>query len=88
MMGHLLCLRIPVHYVCVWCVDILQVYRARLRSTGEEVAVKVQRPQALATISKVGWCRCPGMEQCRREGGGVWPDRGGGSRGAVTARRP
>lgn len=30
-----------------------QVYRARLRSTGEEVAVKVQRPGALATISKV-----------------------------------
>ncbi|GIL78183.1 hypothetical protein Vretifemale_7622 [Volvox reticuliferus] len=30
----------------------VQVYRARLRLTGEEVAVKVQRPQALATISK------------------------------------
>lgn len=30
-----------------------QVYRARLRSTDEEVAVKVQRPGALATISKV-----------------------------------
>ena len=30
-----------------------QVYRARLRSTGEEVAVKVQRPGALGTISKV-----------------------------------
>ena len=29
-----------------------QVYRARLRSTGEEVAVKVQRPGALSTISK------------------------------------
>ena len=33
--------------MCLW-----QVYRARLRSTGQEVAVKVQRPQALATISK------------------------------------
>ncbi|GFR44520.1 hypothetical protein Agub_g5787, partial [Astrephomene gubernaculifera] len=32
--------------------SLAQVYRARLRSTGEEVAVKVQRPQALATISK------------------------------------
>ena len=30
-----------------------QVYRARLRSTGQEVAVKVQRPGALSTISKV-----------------------------------
>jgi len=30
-----------------------QVYRARLRSTGEEVAVKVQRPGALGTVSKV-----------------------------------
>ena len=29
-----------------------QVYRARLRETGEEVAVKVQRPNALGTISK------------------------------------
>ncbi|GLC69551.1 hypothetical protein PLESTF_000846400 [Pleodorina starrii] len=32
--------------------SLAQVYRARLRSTGEEVAVKVQRPQALGTISK------------------------------------
>ena len=32
---------------------LLQVYRARLRATGEEVAVKVQRPDALSTISKV-----------------------------------
>ncbi|GLI63329.1 hypothetical protein VaNZ11_006246 [Volvox africanus] len=32
--------------------SLAQVYRARLRITGEEVAVKVQRPQALATISK------------------------------------
>lgn len=31
---------------------LLQVYRARLKSTGEEVAVKVQRPAALSTISK------------------------------------
>ena len=33
---------------------ILQVYRARVAATGQEVAVKVQRPNALATISKVG----------------------------------
>ena len=33
-----------------------QVYRARVRATGQEVAVKVQRPAALSTISKVrGW---------------------------------
>jgi predicted unusual protein kinase regulating ubiquinone biosynthesis (AarF/ABC1/UbiB family) len=38
-----------------------QVYRARLRSTGQEVAVKVQRPAALSTISKV-----------RKPGCGVW----------------
>jgi len=30
-----------------------QVYRARVRATGQEVAVKVQRPAALSTISKV-----------------------------------
>lgn len=36
--------------------SLAQVYRARLRSTGEEVAVKVQRPDALSTISKV--CAC------------------------------
>lgn len=30
----------------------LQVYRARLRSTGEYVAVKVQRPSVLETVSK------------------------------------
>jgi ABC1 atypical kinase-like domain len=36
-----------------------QVYRARLRSTGEEVAVKVQRPGALSTISKVSIKRAP-----------------------------
>ena len=29
------------------------MYRARLQSNGQEVAVKVQRPGALATISKV-----------------------------------
>jgi aarF domain-containing kinase len=29
-----------------------QVYRARVRATGQEVAVKVQRPGALSTISK------------------------------------
>jgi len=33
--------------------SLAQVYRARLRSSGQEVAVKVQRPGALATISKV-----------------------------------
>ncbi len=33
--------------------SLAQVYRARLRSNGQEVAVKVQRPGALATISKV-----------------------------------
>ena len=32
--------------------SLAQVYRARLRATGEEVAVKVQRPGALSTISK------------------------------------
>jgi aarF domain-containing kinase len=32
--------------------SLAQVYRARLRETGEEVAVKVQRPGALSTISK------------------------------------
>ncbi|GAB4820938.1 hypothetical protein N2152v2_007984 [Parachlorella kessleri] len=32
--------------------SLAQVYRARLRATGQEVAVKVQRPNALATISK------------------------------------
>ena len=50
--------------LCVFCTELshskrtaraltLQVYRARLRATGEEVAVKVQRPDALSTISKV-----------------------------------
>ena len=48
----------------------LQVYRARVRATGQEVAVKVQRPAALATISKVrptavprrtAWPLFPGM---------------------------
>ena len=33
--------------------SLAQVYRARLRSDGREVAVKVQRPGALSTISKV-----------------------------------
>lgn len=33
--------------------SLAQVYRARLCITGKEVAVKVQRPSALATISKV-----------------------------------
>ena len=32
--------------------SLAQVYRARLRGTGQEVAVKVQRPGALGTISK------------------------------------
>lgn len=32
--------------------SLAQVYRATLRSTGEEVAVKVQRPGALGTVSK------------------------------------
>lgn len=32
---------------------LAQVYRARVRATGEEVAVKVQRPGAQAIISKV-----------------------------------
>jgi predicted unusual protein kinase regulating ubiquinone biosynthesis (AarF/ABC1/UbiB family) len=32
--------------------SLAQVYRARLRETGQEVAVKVQRPGALSTISK------------------------------------
>jgi hypothetical protein len=34
------------------CSSHSQVYRARLAATGQEVAVKVQRPNALATISK------------------------------------
>jgi aarF domain-containing kinase len=33
--------------------SLAQVYRARVRATGQEVAVKVQRPAALSTISKV-----------------------------------
>lgn len=32
--------------------SLAQVYRATLRETGQEVAVKVQRPGALATVSK------------------------------------
>lgn len=37
------------------CVDgCTQVYKAELRGSGVEVAVKVQRPDALATISKGG----------------------------------
>eukprot|EP00933_Yihiella_yeosuensis_P047587 TRINITY_DN4343_c6_g1_i1.p1 TRINITY_DN4343_c6_g1~~TRINITY_DN4343_c6_g1_i1.p1 ORF type:complete len:874 (-),score=166.46 TRINITY_DN4343_c6_g1_i1:116-2737(-) len=32
--------------------SLAQVYRATLRETGEEVAVKVQRPSALGTVSK------------------------------------
>jgi len=32
--------------------SLAQVYRATLRATGEEVAVKVQRPGALGTVSK------------------------------------
>ncbi|CAJ1368415.1 unnamed protein product [Effrenium voratum] len=32
--------------------SLAQVYRATLRSTGQEVAVKVQRPGALSTVSK------------------------------------
>ena len=41
--------------------SLAQVYRAKLRSTGQEVAVKVQRPGALSTISKV--CASPAMSQ-------------------------
>jgi len=44
-----------------------QVYRARLRSTGEEVAVKVQRPGALSTISKVSIKRFRGFRSSRKE---------------------
>lgn len=38
----------PTPFLC----RCMQVYRARVRATGQEVAVKVQRPAALATISK------------------------------------
>lgn len=41
--------------------SLAQVYRAKLRSTGQEVAVKVQRPGALSTISKVS--ALPAMSQ-------------------------
>lgn len=41
--------------------SLAQVYRAKLRSTGQEVAVKVQRPGALSTISKVS--ASPAMSQ-------------------------
>ncbi len=41
--------------VPVAAASLAQVYKARLRSTGELVAVKVQRPDALSTISKVCW---------------------------------
>lgn len=41
------------HQVMLHVIVLLpQVYRARLRSNGQEVAVKVQRPGALSTISK------------------------------------
>ena len=48
-----------------------QVYRARIRATGQEVAVKVQRPQALGTISKVrgGVCVCVCVCVCGGWGG-------------------
>jgi len=36
----------------VGAASLAQVYRARIRATGVEVAVKVQRPGALSTISK------------------------------------
>lgn len=41
----------------VGAASLAQVYRARVRATGQEVAVKVQRPGALSTISKgeLGW---------------------------------
>jgi len=32
--------------------SLAQVYKAKLASTGEYVAVKVQRPQVLETVSK------------------------------------
>jgi ABC1 atypical kinase-like domain len=32
----------------LWC----QVYHARLKATGEDVAVKVQRPQVLFTVTR------------------------------------
>jgi predicted unusual protein kinase regulating ubiquinone biosynthesis (AarF/ABC1/UbiB family) len=38
------------HY-CLWYAAV-QVYYARVRATGQPVAVKVQRPGALSTISK------------------------------------
>ena len=50
------------------------MYRARLRSNGEEVAVKVQRPGALGTISKV------------RRGPSRWGDWGGHSAASMEVR--
>ena len=44
--------------------SLAQVYRAKLKSTGEFVAVKVQRPGILATVSK-------DLYVLRRAGGGV-----------------
>lgn len=45
-----------IQKLAAWLIVItpahVQVYRARIRATGEEVAVKVQRPSALSTISK------------------------------------
>ncbi len=82
--------------------SLAQVYRARLRASGEEVAVKVQRPAALGTISKVRdpmWvcvcarvrvrvcCVCTISKVGREEGGGD-PDGGARVPTCDTAARP
>lgn len=51
-LGHVYTLEVGWDALLATCSG-MQVYRARIRATGQEVAVKVQRPAALGTISKV-----------------------------------
>lgn len=44
--------RFDVQFYLLCCTVVQQVYYARVRATGQPVAVKVQRPGALSTISK------------------------------------